>query len=206
MNKVIIFILLSAILIFSSKEAIAQSDLVLKLDRINLHSLDVEAKYKPFLTKSFEILDSVLGTQEFKKRLKAKKYQEAYVYHGRKKIRFNSEELYDYIMTGHEFPQNDRLNLQCEANKFDFWIKNDSCDGKAAGHVSSSHLEITLCYSSLEQNMALGNYASMCRTIFHEYLHTMGFNHLRNFDEANRKSVVYRVAYIVQVIVKESGY
>lgn len=153
--------------------------------KVEKHDNYSEASLKK-LTLATHLLDSILSTNEFRKRV-----LDAKLIATKGK---SNKEIYDYLMSGnteYESANDKIINLYLEEYA-------NYAGGNEIGHTIGKKTSTHRCF--ILQN----DVACLAGHLIHEYLHVMGFTH-RRLERPKKKTVPYVIGNIIKDMLGHSN-
>ena len=154
----------------------------------NLRNFKTEKSYMK-VTKAFELLEYVMNSEEFKKRVVN------FMYKGKREFRTNkgltNEEIYHKIMEGAEVLSPDpnmTMDLDLTLYRSSWWGR------KTVGYTKPSTKRIWMN----TRHFYKFNPAQVAGNISHEWCHKLGFKHKKKYNSRRKYTVPYGVGYIVK--------
>ncbi|MDW3196385.1 MAG: hypothetical protein R8G66_28685 [Cytophagales bacterium] len=159
-----------------------------------IHDFELAEGHRTHVEESLDLLIKTIQSKTFKEKVLAGNYTEAYVYMGRKRKNFTNQEILDYILHAAEKSGARKFSKVNQPKVMDFRLYPASdCEQPTIAFANSENGRIMICDRfNLDANVKYGYHAETARVLFHEYMHLLGFNHLK---KAKHKTAIHQIPY-----------
>lgn len=197
MRKIILLCILSFINTYLYSQSIS----------VELHSIIGYGQHEGFARRAAALLDTILNSDEFRVRMMAMEFK--------KNNGLTNQQLYDRIIIAHELQgeggRDSVVDLRVRTLRItgdeSGWA--DNCEiGSRSGTIGidgNGDGVTAICPQRLEMWAATNNVAELAGHYAHEYMHILGFDHIRFLSTQTwrEKTFVYKIGDLVSDMITE---